>query len=94
MVNFLWTKRWPYTWTALFIRFKILFNHPVLSHFDVYNDPAHEDYVVKSDPSSSNGSGLEVGPGETEIVCRLSLAAGESCTVSISARLETRVAIQ
>ena len=50
--------------------------------------------MVKADPGSSNGSGLEVGPGETEIVCRLSLAAGESCTVSISARLETRVAIQ
>ena len=50
--------------------------------------------MVKADPGSSNGSGLEVSPGETEIVCRLSLAAGESCTVSISARLETRVAIQ
>ena len=36
---------------------------------------------------------LEIGPGETLIVCRVSLAAGESCTVSISAKLATRVAI-
>ena len=30
---------------------------------------------------------LEIGPGETLIVCRVSLAAGESCLVSVTARL-------
>ena len=64
------------------------------SHFNVYNDPGHEDYVAKSNPNSTVGNSLEIGPGETEIVCRISLASGESCTVSISAKLATRVAIQ
>ena len=50
--------------------------------------------MVKADKDSSSGDGLEIGPGETEIVCRVSLAAGESCLVSISAKLETRVAIR
>ena len=60
----------------------------------MYNDPGHEDYMAKTDPNSTVGNSLKIGPGETEIVCRVSLAAGESCTVSISAKLATRVAIQ
>ena len=43
--------------------------------------------MAKADPVSG---GPEIGPGETEIVCRVSLAAGESCIVTISAKLETR----
>ena len=50
--------------------------------------------MAKSDPNSTVGNSLQIGPGETEIVCRVSLAAGESCTVTVSAKLVTRVAIQ